>query len=147
MTTATQADRSPHIRPTCNPRQGPDVTRAYGFILDRECISRWTAICHERRTGVKPSSLSPEEEQEIIRSGFPVTLNWMAGIVYIKVPSIPRLSRRIILMSGAARRYLFVLRDNSSFEARNAPVYPDDIEAVKTLLELKDDPGWYDVSI
>ena len=102
---------------------------------------------HERLTGVDPKSLSPEEEREIIRSSFATTVRTMPDMVYCKLPNIPRLRRRLILMSGAARRYLFVLRDNSTHEAKTAPVHPEDIKAVKELLGIDQEPAWYDVSV
>ena len=50
-------------------------------------------------------------------------------------------------MDAVACKWLFVLRDDNSMEARIAPEYPDDIEEVKKLLETDKDPRWYYVLV
>ena len=58
-----------------------------------------------------------------------------------------RLLARVPHGARGTGKWLFALRDDSSLEARTAPIYPDDIEEVKKLLEIDTDPRWYHVSV
>ena len=137
----------PPARPKCFPAQGPRTTRAYGFILDEKCINHWAAFFYKEAFGVDPSTMSPEEASKTIRRMFGVALMAIPNYIFCKVPSLPRLQRCMILMNCVTGKWLFALRDDSSLEARTAPIYPDDIEEVKKLLEIDTDPQWYHVSV
>ena len=126
--------------------QGSSPTRAYGVLLDEECLLRWGKVIHEQMYGTPLSNLSPEEERRTLLCARIATLSEIAYMVYEAFPNIPPLRRNTILMNDAAGTWLLVFKDNSSHACLHAPLDPEDVKGAKKLLGLQRQAAkWYHV--
>ncbi|KAI0738795.1 hypothetical protein C8Q80DRAFT_209689 [Daedaleopsis nitida] len=134
------------LPPSTNPRrskvvttpQGPNPTRAFGYILYYDCLKVWADRFHEELRGVKISSLPEAEREKALRSILATTVYSIPMEVYRAVPGLPRLRRRIILMDGSTLTYMFVLKDDSSPEALKAKFSQEDLEKMAEVLGVGD---------
>ena len=130
--------------------QGPNPTRAFGFLLDKACITRFAEQNYEKVYGTKVSydGMSEEEAEDMMEPVFFATVDMLPLLVYRNIPHLPRLRRRIILMDDVQRTFLFALKDDSSSEALKIQITPEDLEETRRTLTLGDQqPNWYYVSI
>ncbi|KAI0793568.1 hypothetical protein C8Q74DRAFT_1215145 [Fomes fomentarius] len=126
------------------PRTTP--TRAYGLIIDQASLRKWTMALHEETYGQDLSKLPPQEAEHELKLTMFASFHMMPEAVYQQFPRIPRLHRRLILMSGAKGTYLLVLKDNGSEAALNAVIDPSDVEGVRKMLDLgNQQPRWYGI--
>ncbi|KAI0738793.1 hypothetical protein C8Q80DRAFT_1124277 [Daedaleopsis nitida] len=124
--------------------QGPHPTRAFGYILYFDCLRVWADRFYEELHGVKISSLPEAEREEALFSILATAVQSIPMEVYGKVPGLPRLLRRIILMDGSTMTYMFVLKDDSSPEALNAKVSEEDLKKMAEVLGVGDQKAkWY----
>ncbi|KAI0738792.1 hypothetical protein C8Q80DRAFT_1275028 [Daedaleopsis nitida] len=128
--------------------QGPNPTRAFGYILYYDCLKVWAARFYEELHGVKVSSLPEAEHEEALSSMIGTAVYSIPMKVYRRVPGLPRLRRRIILMEGSTMTYMFVLKDDSSLAALKAKVSEEDLKKMAEVLGVGDQkPNWYRVSV
>ncbi|KAI0738773.1 hypothetical protein C8Q80DRAFT_1289214 [Daedaleopsis nitida] len=146
--TRTRRRRSPEFKFV---RQGKSVSRAWALEIDQDCLDRWGNILYDKLCPGTRATKSPEEVRKTIRSWGLLPAHHMAYESYCKFSNLPRFERNVFVLphSGTPRRmtWLFVLKDNSSREALDAPVTPEDVEAVKAFLGVKEqDAKWFEVS-
>lgn len=128
--------------------QGRYPTRAYGVLLDRECMYRLGTQLYEEAYPGKLSKMSPKEARKavfVIRSA---TLAEIPDMVYDAFPNLPQLPHSLVLLSDVNDRWLFIFKDNSSRSCSHAYVDPEDVKGAKKLLGV---PGqvaqWHRVSV
>ena len=135
--------RPPRI---CIP-QGPHPTRAYGVIVDWECMCRWGALSYKRFYGEDPMQMPRRERDKAILRVHGTTIRVLPHRVYLAVPTLPRLERSLIYM-GSSRQWLFVFRDNSSYESLHVHIDMEDVRAVKKFLGVEHERAqWYYVMV
>lgn len=145
---ARPSKKASHRAPKRTPvPQGPKVTRAFGYILYEDTLRMWAEhYYYEKVHGKKVSSLPPDEREHAIDLMLLATLESLPSKVYTKVPGLPRLQRRLILMDPISTTYLFVLQDNSSAAALNSHVSEEDLVKMAEVLKITDQkPNWYHV--
>ena len=75
------------------------------------------------------------------------TIRVLPHRVYLAVPTLPRLERSLIYM-GSSRQWLFVFRDNSSYESLHVHIDMEDVRAVKKFLGVEHERAqWYYVMV
>ncbi|TFY71589.1 hypothetical protein EVG20_g1426 [Dentipellis fragilis] len=122
------------------------ATRAYGFMLDRECIRHWAPIVYEEIYHAEMPVSDTEDGKATLRASCHMVTIMLPAKIYREFPSIPCLWRRMILFSGG--RYLLVLKDNRSTATRTAQLDPEDVEGIRRKLDLgAQRPKWYDVPL
>ena len=135
--------RPPRI---CIP-QGPHPTRAYGVIVDWECMCRWGALSYKRFYGEDPMQMPRRERDKAILRVHGTTIRVLPHRVYLAVTTLPRLERSLIYM-GSSRQWLFVFRDNSSYESLHVHIDMEDVRAVKKFLGVEHERAqWYYVMV
>ncbi|KAI0738777.1 hypothetical protein C8Q80DRAFT_209096 [Daedaleopsis nitida] len=144
-TTRTRGPRSPKFKYV---PQGRSVSRAWALEIDEDCLNRWGNALYDKLCPGARATKSPEEIRDLIDDWGLIIAENMAYESYCKFPNLPRLERNVLVMPNSRGfKWLFVLKDNSSHDALNAPVTPEDVEGVKAFLEVKEqDAKWYDVS-
>ena len=144
---AATASAAPPSQPyTQSIAQGSSPTRAFGILLDQECLLRLGEAISERMCPGELSNMSPEEKRKTLLCARIATLSEIAYMVYEAFPNIPRLRRNTILMSDAAGTWLLVFKDNSSHACLHAPLDPEDVKGAKKLLGLQRQAAkWYHV--
>ncbi|RPD52759.1 hypothetical protein L226DRAFT_564072 [Lentinus tigrinus ALCF2SS1-7] len=123
---------------------GP-ATCGYGFIIDYNCLRHWAKILYGELFGPDAlSSMTSEEAEESIQATLSVAASSIPLKVYKQFPRFPRLRHRLALMHPGQRRYLLVLKDNSSQEVLSTIITPDDLDGVRQMLGLGEQkPKWY----
>ncbi|KAI0752046.1 hypothetical protein C8Q74DRAFT_1308245 [Fomes fomentarius] len=129
-------------------RPAPSV--AFGFILNLECRLRWTRWFKELLYG--PENLegkSPEEVREYLSRMERTIRRVLPSLIYTEFPSLRPLRNTILPIVEAdpsIQRYIFVLRDNATWEGLKAPLTAEVIEGVRQRLGVGDvDPNWYHI--
>ncbi len=127
--------------------QGKAVDRALAIQLDEECMNRWgQALFDECYPGDRVQQ-TPEEVMDAIKHLRLLTTQYMSYEVYCKFPNIPHLERNVLFVPCPKLTWMFVFKDNSSYEAIRAPLAIEDVRAVKEFLGVKkQNAKWYDVS-
>ncbi|RPD57805.1 hypothetical protein L226DRAFT_573505 [Lentinus tigrinus ALCF2SS1-7] len=125
--------------------QPAPATCGYGFIIDYNCLRHWAKILYGELFGPDAlSSMTTEEAEKSIRASLPVASSSIPRKVYKQFPRIPRLRHRLALISPEQRRYLLVLKDNSSEAALSTTITPEDLDGVRQMLGLGEQkPKWY----
>ncbi|RPD57236.1 hypothetical protein L227DRAFT_613845 [Lentinus tigrinus ALCF2SS1-6] len=121
-------------------RQGKVFDRVKAIELDEECLNRWGEAVYDLLHGPNThAQLSPERyRKEIVDRRLSAAYR-MTYRTYCTFPNIPRLERNVLLIRRPGTLvWLFVLKDNSSKEAIHAPLDPEDVEAVKKFLGVKE---------
>ncbi|KAI0715751.1 hypothetical protein C8T65DRAFT_828529 [Cerioporus squamosus] len=128
--------------------QGPSPTRAYGVLIDWQCVCRWSAPRYQRVYGQDTSQMSPRDRDMAILKVHASTIRMLPHQVYLEFPNLPRLMRSVILMDEVKRTWLFVFKDDSSHEALHTHIDPEDVKAVKKFLGLEHQRAkWHRVSL
>ncbi|RDX43605.1 hypothetical protein OH76DRAFT_1560243 [Lentinus brumalis] len=126
------------------PRPGPKT--AYGFVLGPKCRMRWARWYHEMANGDELSTLPPDEVEHILDSAEMASRDMLPGLIYSEFPNLPRLRNRLLPVKGeiVPEFFVFVLRDDATWQGMNAPLRPEDVEAVRRRLGVgKQEPNWY----
>ena len=135
-------------------RQGKAVDRALAIKLDKECMYRWGEAIYDRCYPGTRTTDSPEVvRKKYSRLALGIAQH-MAYETYCRFPGIPRFRRNVLLVPrrrGRSREFemmwLFVLRDNSSQEALQAPLVTEEVEAAMEFLGVENKGvKWYDVT-
>ena len=134
--------------------QGKSMDRALAFILDQECMNRWGEKIYDMFYPGSRESESPEDHRKNLGGIELCTAEYLAYETYCRFSGIPRFRRNVLLVPrrrGRSREFemmwLFVLRDNSSQEALQAPLVLEEVEAAMEFLGVeKQDVKWYDVT-
>ncbi|RPD57261.1 hypothetical protein L226DRAFT_614341 [Lentinus tigrinus ALCF2SS1-7] len=116
--------------------QGPRPTRAYGIIIDEECIHH-RALILLKEEGQDPEQMTPTELRKAVRDMMAFTLTTIPGDVYHEVPGLPRFRRNLLLMSESQGTYLLVFKDDSSHYAMQSHLDPEDVKKAKVFLGLQ----------
>ena len=130
------------------PRPAPKT--AFGFVLGPKCRMRWARWYHEMANGDELSTLPPEEVEEILEGGEMAIRSLLPGLIYSEFPNLPRLRRRLLPVAGKIEPqfFLFVLRDDATWQGMNAPLKPEDVEAVGRRLGVgEQEPHWYRIAL
>ena len=144
---ATSKPQHDYSEPDCV-RQGRYPTRAYGILMDWECICRWGAMTYQRVYGEDTTKMTRRDRDKAILRVHGSTIHMLPLRVYLAIPTLPRLWRSTILMDEVKRTWLFVLKDNSSHEAMNIQLDKEDVKAVKAFLGLEHERAqWHHVSV
>ncbi|TFY71584.1 hypothetical protein EVG20_g1423 [Dentipellis fragilis] len=124
--------------------KGP-ATRAYGFILNQECIHYWAPIFYEEIHHTPMPKPTAKNFKSKLRASCSMVTLMLPLKMYKEFPSIPRLWRRLILFPSG-EGYLFVLKDNRTMDTTNTELDPQDVEGIKKRLRLgEQSPKWYDI--
>ncbi|TFY71590.1 hypothetical protein EVG20_g1425 [Dentipellis fragilis] len=152
MPAVASSSRHPRPRQSSAPRTrwnvviGGPATRAYGFMLDDECIGRWAPIIYEEIHDAKMPASDTEDGQAALMASCQMVTVTLPTKIYREFPNIPRLWRRMIPFSGEG--YLFVLKDNRSRATRKAELDAADVEGIRRKLGLgARNPKWYDIPV
>ncbi|RPD57265.1 hypothetical protein L226DRAFT_561456 [Lentinus tigrinus ALCF2SS1-7] len=116
--------------------QGPRPTRAYGIIIDEECIRR-RAIILLKEEGQDPEQMTAKALRKAIRDMMAFTLTTIPADVYRDVPGLPHFRRNLLLMSESKGTYLLVFKDDSSCAAMQSHLDPEDVKKAKMFLGLQ----------
>ncbi|RPD57270.1 hypothetical protein L226DRAFT_536574 [Lentinus tigrinus ALCF2SS1-7] len=123
--------------------QGPRPTRAYGIIIDQECIRR-RAMILLKEEGQDPAQMDPKELRKTMMD---FTVTTISDDVYYEVPGLPRFRRNLILMDGSKGTYLLVFKDDSSYVAMKSHLDPEDVKKAKKFLGLhRQAAKWHNVT-
>lgn len=137
-TNASSSSASPPLQHDAQPpSQGRYPTRAYGILLDGECIHRFGVQLYERVRPGQLAEMSPEEARKKVLNIRGATLSSIAHMVYNAFPNIPELRHNLILMNDVAGIWLLVLKDISSHSCANAYLDPEDVKGAKRMLGLQ----------
>ncbi|KAI0715901.1 hypothetical protein C8T65DRAFT_738338 [Cerioporus squamosus] len=154
VTPARSADAGPLGRPykykhvETAPRPAPKT--AYGFILGPKCCMRWARWYYKMANPGELATLSPEEAEELLQSAEGTSRNMLPGLIYSEFPNLPRLHNRLLPVAGeiTPQYYIFVLRDDATWQGMNAPLRPEGVEAVRQRLGVGDqEPHWYRIDL
>ena len=149
-------ERSPSSRRAPEPEfqfipQGKTVDRALAIMLDRECMRRWGEVIYDQfYPGTRTTDSAEVARKKHTRLALFIAQN-MAYETYCRFPSIPRFRRNVLLVprrrgGEIEMTWIFVLRDNSSQEALQAPLVPEEVEAAMEFLGVeKKGVKWFDV--
>ncbi|RPD52766.1 hypothetical protein L226DRAFT_617758 [Lentinus tigrinus ALCF2SS1-7] len=123
---------------------GP-ATCGYGFIIDYDCLRRWAKVLYGELFGPDAlSSMTSEEAEKKIKTALTLATSVLPRKIYQQFPRIPRLRHRLALMNPGQRRYLLVLKDNSSQKVLSTTITPEDLDGVRKMLGLGEQkPRWY----
>ncbi|RPD73081.1 hypothetical protein L226DRAFT_614338 [Lentinus tigrinus ALCF2SS1-7] len=126
--------------------QGPRPTRAYGIIIDQECVRRRALILLKEFRGQDPEKMTPEELHKTLRSMMDFTLTTIPDDVYYEVPGLPRFRRNLLLMNESRGTFLLVFKDDSSYAAMQSHLDPEDVKKAKKFLGLQGQAAkWHNV--
>ncbi|RPD60356.1 hypothetical protein L226DRAFT_574343 [Lentinus tigrinus ALCF2SS1-7] len=134
-----------HIR--VPPRFAPKT--AFGFLFDSECCRRWTRWYCELIYEDELPTMIPQEVEELLEDLESTCIRMLPSLIYHEFPNLPRLRNRLlpIVNRNDTTKYLFVLRDDATWQGLNAPLDKELIEAVARRLGVAgQDPGWYKIA-
>ncbi|KAI0738765.1 hypothetical protein C8Q80DRAFT_1124259 [Daedaleopsis nitida] len=145
-TTPTDRRRSPEFKYV---PQGSSVGYAWALELDEDCLDRWGNTLYDRLRPGTRATMSPDEVHDVIHQADwkLLTAEHIVYQSYCKFPNLPRLEHSVLVIRRSTGwKWLFVLKDNSSREALNAPVTPEDVEGLKVFLGIKhQEAKWFNV--
>ncbi len=114
--------------------------------LDDECVDRWGEILYDEVYPGKRERVSPEEFRDALDRMQTFTVNYIAHRIYCEFPNIPILRRASLYTRCPRWSWLFVFKDNSSREAIDAFLNPEDVIGVKKFIGVeKQGAKWYHV--
>ncbi|RDX43603.1 hypothetical protein OH76DRAFT_1409988 [Lentinus brumalis] len=96
------------------------------------------------------ATLTPEEVDKILISSERATRSMLPGLIYSEFPNLPRLRSRLLPIAGELepKYYVFVLRDDATWQGMNAPLDLEIVEAVRRRLDVGDqEPHWYRIDL
>ncbi|KAI9064587.1 hypothetical protein FKP32DRAFT_586001 [Trametes sanguinea] len=133
-------------------RRSPKL--AYGFILNAAERRRWACWFGKL---VDPnfeetmSKLPAEEVEGEMMDLMGVAQNMLPSLIYAEFPNVPRLRNRLLPVRNGGRvsqHFLFVLRDDVSWQTANAPLDPDEVKAIAKRLGVPDqEAAWYRIDL
>ncbi len=130
------------------PRLAPKT--AFGFVLGPKCRLRWARWYYEMAHPDELATLTPEEADKILISSERATRSMLPGLIYSEFPNLPRLRSRLLPIAGELepKYYVFVLRDDATWQGMNAPLDLEIVEAVRRRLDVGDqEPHWYRIDL
>ncbi len=137
-------------KPVCIPsRPAPSV--AFGFILDIHCRLRWAKWFHEYLFGPEELEGKTPEEVHMAHTDMEHAIRGvLPGLIYSEFPDLYPLRNRILPIVETdpyVQRYVFVLRDNATWQGMKAPLTAGVIEGVRQRLGVGDvEPNWYRIA-
>ncbi|RPD70890.1 hypothetical protein L226DRAFT_615837 [Lentinus tigrinus ALCF2SS1-7] len=127
----------------------PAPNLAFGFVLDSECLGRWTRWYCELAYPGKLPTVAPQDVEDLLDSAKFACTRMLPGLIYHEFPNLPRLRNRVLpLVDGNVmpKHHIFVLRDDATWQGMNAPLDQELIEAVARRLGVAgQEPGWYKI--
>ncbi len=126
------------------PRPAPKT--AFGFVLGPKCRLWWARWFYEMAYPDKLATLTPEEADRVCHTVERTSRCMLPGLIYSEFPNLPRLRNRLLPVAGenVPQYYIFVLRDDATWQGMNAPLKPEDVEGVRQRLGVGDqEPQWY----
>ncbi|KAI0763001.1 FGGY family of carbohydrate kinase [Fomes fomentarius] len=127
-------------------KKGRRVTRVYAVNLDDECVDRWGEILYDEVYPGKRERVSPEDFRDALDRMQTLTVNYIAHRIYCEFPNVPILRRASLFTRCPRLSWLFVFKDNSSREALDALLNPEDVIGVKKFIGVeKQGAKWYHV--
>lgn len=149
LITATPAYFNEHVKHGRRPIPlGPAVPYAYGFLIDRQLQRRWALHFFADMFKEDLASSSPEQVEDTIDDLIGLTRSRLAIHIHRQMPQLRRCKNRLVPLYQHTDEgyYMFIVRDNSSIAAANAPVSPEDIDALRQQLGVPNqEPAWYRV--
>ncbi|KAI0770578.1 hypothetical protein C8Q74DRAFT_1449133 [Fomes fomentarius] len=131
------------------PRPSPSV--AFGFLLNTHCRLRWAKWYNELTYG--PDYLTgktPEEVQEALSDTEHAVRGMLPSLIYSEFPELYPLRNRLLpIVDGntIVQYYIFVLRDDATWQGMKAPLTAEIIEGVRQRLGVGDvEPNWYRIN-
>ena len=128
-------------------RHRPAPKTAYGFLLNPECHRRWSRWYCELVYKDKLAKMSPQEAEEYANGMEPTAMSMLPGLIYSEFPTLPRLRNRALPVKDGhpvPQHYVFVLRDDATWEGMKARLDPEVVDAVGRRLGVPGQkPGWY----
>ncbi len=134
---------------SARPRPSPSV--AFGFLLDFHCRLRWAKWYNELSYGADYlTEKTAEEVQEALSDTEHVVRAMLPGLIYSEFPELYPLRNRLLPIvdgNNTVQYYIFVLRDNATWEGMKAPLTAEIIEGVRQRLGVGDaEPNWYHIA-
>ncbi len=130
------------------PRPAPKT--AFGFVLGPKCRFRWARWYYEMAHPDELAALTPEEADETLEYAEMASRSMLPGLIYSEFPDLPRLRNHLLPVAGeiVPKYYVFVLRDDATWQGMNAPLEPEVVEAVRRRLDVGDqEPHWYRIDL
>ncbi|KAI0770577.1 hypothetical protein C8Q74DRAFT_1369721 [Fomes fomentarius] len=137
-------------KPVCA-RSRPAPSVAFGFLLDIHCRLRWAKWFHEYLFGPEElTGKTPEEIHKAFTDMEHAIRGVLPGLIYSEFPDLYPLRNRVLPIVETdpyVQRYVFVLRDNATWQGMKAPLTAEVIEGVRQRLGVGDvEPNWYRIA-
>ncbi|KAI0770575.1 hypothetical protein C8Q74DRAFT_1369719 [Fomes fomentarius] len=131
------------------PRPSPSV--AFGFLLNFQCRLHWAKWYDELTYGPEHlSGKTPEEAHEALVDMEYAIRAILPSLIYSEFPDLYPLRNRLLpIVDGnpIVQYYIFVLRDDATWQGLKAPLTAEVIEGVRQRLGVGDvEPNWYPIN-